>query len=121
MEKSKSLLVLSLMWWCSGLFFCYHYIDKPKIKTVDDLLFLQGPLADYSFVYEINGRRSSTLYYIWLDNLPCTFQIPADWVDSFYQTAFENTVKIGDTIDINNRQKSKNPGVCRMELFVTHF
>jgi hypothetical protein len=62
------------------------YFTKPKIKSENDLLKVQGKLSYYSFE---KGARGAYYYYIWLSNYESELQIPAKYVDYFDKLKFE--------------------------------
>ena len=83
-----------------GLFFFFHQLERPNLKTPDKILHLEGQVIDYSFQLKRGYRATLKQYYIWLDNYDCTFQIKADFLSYFYQSRFENEVIKGDRIRI---------------------
>jgi hypothetical protein len=85
-----------------GLFFFYHQTTRPNLSSNDDILLLEGRVVDYSFKRGTPSlRATSKLYYIWLDNYPCTFQIKADFLSFFYQSNFEREIRKGDSITLS--------------------
>ena len=70
------------------------------MKTKDDITFLEGNVADFSFEIKSGYKSSLKQYYIWLDNYPCTFQIKADFLPYFFQSRFEDEIKKGDKIRV---------------------
>ena len=83
-----------------GLFFLYHQIQRPNLKTEKDLIEIKGKIVDYSFTREIGYRATLKKYYIWLDQYPCTFQIKADFLPFFSEYRFKKAVKRGDRIKL---------------------
>ena len=66
-----------------GIFFLFHHFAKPPIKTPDDVVYVQGKVADYSFLPKPGQRATLERYYIWMDNYACTLQIKADYMSYF--------------------------------------
>ena len=84
-----------------GIFFLYHQTTRPTLSSNNDILNIAGRVSNYSFkIGGPSGRATSKLYYIWLDNYPCSFQIKADFLSFFKQTLFENEIKIGNELNL---------------------
>jgi hypothetical protein len=83
-----------------GILFFVHQFEKPNLKTKDDIMFLEGNVADFSFEIKSSYKASLNQYYIWLNNYPCTFQIKADFLPYFFQSRFEDEIKKGDKIRV---------------------
>ena len=75
----------------------YHSFTKDKFSNDSDLTKVSGKLIDYSFTH---GSRGTKMYYLWLENYQCTFQIPADYLSIFKKEQFRIEIKNGDTIEI---------------------
>jgi hypothetical protein len=99
-----------------GIFFFYHHYTRPRLKAPDDVVYVEGRVADYLFQHKPENRVALKKYYIWLDNYACTFQIKTDYLSYFYQSRFERDVKKGDSIRLSipkvyeyqlNNRKSK--------------
>ena len=88
-----------------GMFFFYHEFERPKLNTSNDILQLEGKVINYSFKLKPSFKSTLKQYYIWLENYPCAFQIKVDFLSYFYQTEFENKVKIGDKITLSIPKK----------------
>ncbi|HEY3371523.1 MAG TPA: hypothetical protein VGK10_11775 [Prolixibacteraceae bacterium] len=84
-----------------GLFFFFHHLEKPKVKTPYKVVDIEGQVADYSFQPQPGKKATLKQYYIWLDNYACTFQIKTDFLTYFYRSRFERDVKRGDSIRIS--------------------
>lgn len=92
-----------------GIFFLYHQYERPNIKSVNDITFIEGRIKDFSFKYKGGGRAMSRQFYIWVQGYDCKFQIAADYLSYFQKNRFEQTLEIGDSIKIGipNNQKEK--------------
>jgi hypothetical protein len=84
-----------------GLFFFFHHVARPHLKTPNDVVYVEGKVTNYSFQPKPGQRAALEQYYIWLDNYACTFQIKADYLSYFYRSRFERDIKKGDTIRIS--------------------
>ncbi len=91
-----------------GLFFLYHQLTRPNLKSKDDILQVEGQVSNYSFKRIPGARATSKQYYIWLDNYPCTFQIKADFLSFFFQSSFENEIRKGDNVKLTIPKDHKN-------------
>ncbi|UOK42156.1 MULTISPECIES: hypothetical protein [Flavobacterium] len=107
-QKISRLFVLSLFP-LVGIFFLYHQYERPNIKSIDDITFIEGRIKDYSFKYKGGGRAISRQFYIWVQGYDCKFQIAADYLPYFQKTRFEQNLVIGDSIKIGipNNEKEK--------------
>ncbi|KUO69397.1 MAG: hypothetical protein APF83_11335 [Lutibacter sp. BRH_c52] len=84
-----------------GIFFLYHQTTRPTLSSNDDLLNIVGRVTNYSFkIGRPSSRATSKLYYIWLDNYPCSFQIKADFLSFFRQTLFETEIRKGKELHL---------------------
>lgn len=84
-----------------GIFFFFHHVERPELKTPSNVVFIEGKVADYSFEHKPSHRPALKQYYIWLDNYPCTFRIKTDYLSYFYQSRFERDIKKGDSISLS--------------------
>ena len=92
-----------------SLVFLFHQYQKPKVNNVNNLMFIEGIIKDYSFKYKPGGRAISRDFHIWIQGYDCRFQIPADYISYFDKRKFEKKLKVGDSIKISipNENKEK--------------
>jgi hypothetical protein len=78
----------------------YLLIDRPNVKSMNDLEFIQGQLdfVDRHYnPYSKTKKDQDLLYYIHLDNYPSHFQVS---YASYDENGFYQNAKSGDTIVI---------------------
>ena len=93
------------------------FFTKDKISTENDLTKIEGKYNSYSFK---KGNRGTVMYYFWLNEYKCTFQIPANYIGYFNRSGFINNVKRNDNLNIyisNNQLKNLN---SEGKIFVQH-
>lgn len=69
-----------------AIVFLNSRITQPSVKSSSDIYLLSGELRDYSFH---DGFRGSKVYTFQLDNFRNNFQIPADFVNAFSRSKFQ--------------------------------
>lgn len=84
-----------------GIFFFLHHLERPHLKTPNDVVYVEGKVADYSFEPKPGQKATLEHYYIRLDNYACTFRIKTDYLSYFYRSRFERDIKKGDSIRIS--------------------
>lgn len=83
-----------------GAYSIYDGLTKKKIN-ISDLYAIEGTLSNYNFEVKNGGFKKPKTYhyYLWLNEFPCTFQIPADFISHFSEKEFKNnTLKGGKYI-----------------------
>jgi len=103
-----------------GIFFLYHQTQRPKVKSENDLIYIDGKIKDYSFAYQ-SGRSTSKIFYIWIEGYKCKFQIIADYISYFEKSKFEENKKLGDSLSIsipkeNETELYKNEKIIAMSI-----
>lgn len=68
-----------------------------KKVNISDLYEIEGTLSNYNFEVKNGGFKKPKTYhyYLWLNEFPCTFQIPADFISHFSEKEFKNNTLKG--------------------------
>lgn len=74
-----------------------QFVTREKIWSENDLVAIEGEFSNYSFKHESRGR---SLYFFWLNEFQCTFQIPADYLDSFNEIGFVTNTERNDNLKL---------------------
>jgi hypothetical protein len=94
-----------------------YFFTKDKIRSENDLTKIEGKYNSYSFK---KGNRGTLMYYFWLNEYKCTFQIPANYISYFNRNRFIANVKKNDKLNIyisNNQVTNLN---SKEKIFVQH-
>jgi len=75
-------------------------LNKPTIKSRDNLKMLSGTFTYSSFTIEQGHRNQLYKYYFWLEEFGNAFQIKADFKGLFNETEFKRKIKKGDLINL---------------------
>ncbi|HET6555817.1 MAG TPA: hypothetical protein VFG54_00790 [Prolixibacteraceae bacterium] len=94
-----------------------HFVTKDKIHSDNDLIRIEGEFIDYSFQH---GSRGNKMYYFWLKEFNCTFQIPADYLDSFDKNRFISNVRINEILVLYISKKQFENLNLDKRIFVQH-
>ena len=93
------------------------FITKDKIKSEDDLVKIEGKFSDYSFE---SGRRGSNMYYFWLNEYQCTFQIPANYLAFFNSNRFVMDINKNDNLELYITKNQLDNLNSEKKIFVQH-
>ncbi len=91
-----------------GFFFFYSEFNRPLLRSEVDVIKINGVVANYSFKHVPGHRATLKQYYIWLENYPCTFQIPADYLPFFDKKKFEIDIKNGTILEVEFPKEYEN-------------
>lgn len=80
-----SLLFLGYASFFLALFLLYLDFTKPVINSKNDLIFISGPITDFTF---FDGSRGTHIYTLRLKNFKNTFKIKADFLSFFKKDEF---------------------------------
>ena len=81
----------------AAIIWLYLYIDKPRIKSKEDLIFVSGPFEDYTWVSMGGGKGSSLTFK--MQNFPFRFKIKADFFPILRTNAFRQ-IKYGEILTV---------------------
>jgi hypothetical protein len=92
-----------------SIYFTYEFFTGDKVESEDDLIEIEGRLADYSFKDGTGYKRIGHEYYLLLDNYSNVFQIKADYLNDFKALDFISTVNKGNKVSFTiPRSQQKN-------------
>lgn len=95
------------------------FFTDDKVESEDDLIEIEGQLADYSFKDVTGYKRTGHEYYLLLDNYSNVFQIKADYLNDFKALDFISTVNKGNKVFFTiPRSQEKNLNTTE-NVFVT--
>lgn len=94
-----------------------NFFIEDKVRSENDLQYIEGSVVEYSFK---QGFRGSKIYYIWLENYGCTFQIPADYLHLFDEFNFRRIVNVGSKVVLFIRKSELKYLKRNKDIFVFH-
>jgi len=115
MSRRQRQFFVGLLFLFVSAAFGFHELTKQKVKDSSGLSVVSGQMSSYSFKA---GSRGHVYYYIHLVGYKATFQIPADFLDSFSQDRFQSDLKIGDSISISIPKGNENSLSADKRLFI---
>jgi hypothetical protein len=70
------------------IYFLLYETVRDKIRTEEDLVYQEARVIDYEFKDQTGYRRNGHQYYLYMDNFPNKFQIPANFLQYFDKSRF---------------------------------